>query len=114
MIPGTCYDVTPGGPFSGNATIVLTYNSANIANYGSQIRMMHFVGGTWVDVTTEVDTTGHRVSGVTNSFSPFALFEDVPTTGTPAASWESLVALAGLGLLMAGWALRRRAVEVRA
>jgi hypothetical protein len=114
MIPNTCYDVTPGGPFSGTATVVLTYNSGNITHYGSQIRMMHFVGGTWVDVTTEVDTTGHRVSGVTNSFSPFALFEDVPMTGTPASSWESLVPLAGLGLLMAGWALRRRATDVSA
>jgi hypothetical protein len=113
-IPDTCFDVTPGGPFTGTATVVLNYNPANLSNPDSEIRMMHYTGGQWVDITTEVDRVGHRVSGATSEFSPFGLFEDPPSVPTPASSWESLVALGGFGLLLAVWSLRRRTVSVSA
>jgi hypothetical protein len=111
-IPGTFFDVTPGGPFSGTATVVLSYDPANLSNPDSEIRMMHYTGGQWVDITTEVDENGHRVSGATTSFSPFGLFEDPPHVGSPASSWESLLGLGAFSLLLAVWSLRRRPVTV--
>jgi hypothetical protein len=110
-IPGTSFDITPGTPPSNPVTVVLTYDPALVQGAPSAIRMMHYTGGQWVDVTAEVDVAGHQVSGTADSFSPFGLFEAdpdaAPVVSTPASSWQSLLLLA-LGMLATAIALRRR------
>src|SRR5206468_1213339 len=39
------------------------------------MRLMHFVGTDFVDVTTSLNTTAAVICGLVNSFSPFAIFE---------------------------------------
>jgi hypothetical protein len=112
-LDGTFYDIKPSSPLSGNATIVLYYDPADLPEPDTEVRMMHYTGGQWVDITTEVDTVNHRVSGVTNSFSPFGLFGE-PHYHSPASSWQSLLALGAFVLLLAVWSVRRRPVRVEA
>jgi hypothetical protein len=104
-ITGTAFDFVPSGPISGPQTVVITYSPAAL-HPGTRVVMMHYTGGAWVDVTTEWDKSGSRVSGASSTFSPFELFEY--TTSTPASSWESMVALALVGVVIASVALRRR------
>mgnify|MGYP003866663129 CR=1 FL=1 len=49
-----------------------------------QIRLFHYEGGSWADITSFHDVDGARICGRTQSFSPFALFEPV---NTPPAVW---------------------------
>lgn len=109
-VPGTIVDIVPPSGFTGSATVVLSYDPAFLHAASSEVRLMHYHNGEWVDITTEVDSGGHKVIGVTDSFSPFGVFE-ANSTSTPASSWESLVALAFVGLLVAAWSLRRRGQE---
>ena len=101
-IAGTAFDYVSSS--SGPQTVVIHYTAA--LHPGTRVVMMHYTGGAWVDVTTEWDKAGSRVSGASSTFSPFELFEY--TTSTPASSWESLVALALAGVAIASVALRRR------
>ena len=107
-VPGTSYEVTASAPLTGSAVVVLTFDPATLHGPASNVRMMHYHGGQWVDITTEVDVAGNRVSGTTNSFSPFELFEvNTVTTSTPASSWQSLLVLALLGLVIGSVSLHR-------
>lgn len=98
-IPDTSYEVTASAPLVGKATVVLSFDPSTLHYPAANVRMMHYHGGKWVDVTTEVDVANSRVSGSTDSFSPFGLFE-ADVTSTPASSWQSLLVLALLGLTL--------------
>jgi hypothetical protein len=106
-VAGTSFEVTASAPLTGKATVVLSYDPAVLRGPASNLRMMHYHGGKWIDVTTEVDVAGHQVSGTTDSFSPFELFELNTVTSTPASSWQSLLILALLGLVIGAVSLHR-------
>jgi hypothetical protein len=61
--------------------VCLDYNPAYYESISS-LRLFHHDGISWVDVTTSVDTIGHVVCGLTPSFSPFAIGEEMPTAIT--------------------------------
>jgi hypothetical protein len=48
----------------------------------SQLKLLHYENGAWVDITTSVDTTTNTVCGLTTSFSPFLVAQKrYPFTG---------------------------------
>jgi len=85
--PPTYYNLSTTAVFAGNATVCINYGGVSFINQPA-IRLYHYVNGSWVDITTSVDTTNHIVCGSTSSFSPFALFE--PTSPLPQTVTASL------------------------
>jgi S-layer protein (TIGR01567 family) len=66
---GSYYDVSlTGGTPSGNITVDVGYTPPSNENL---VRLYHWDGTSWVDVTTSRDTTAHRVSGNATVLSPF-------------------------------------------
>lgn len=108
LVSGTCFDVSTNVSFTGNVTVTVPYDPADLQGSGaSTLRLYHYSGGAWRDITTSVDTVNHTVSGDTDSFSPFAIFEGAgsgggPVSSVPASSeWSlALLALGGVGLLV--------------
>ena len=72
--PATYYDLTTTAVYSGSITLCINYTGINFTDESS-LRLFHFEGGQWVDVTTSLDTGGHRICGSVTSLSPFAIFE---------------------------------------
>jgi hypothetical protein len=99
---GTIYDVSTTASFGGGGfDITLPYNPASIPP-GKTPRLYHFVGGTWVDITTSYDSRNYTVTGHATSFSPFGVYTSTSTT-TPASSTWSLALLACAALSFIGW-----------
>jgi probable HAF family extracellular repeat protein len=88
-VSGTSYDLTCTAEISGMATVCLSYDPLNVAVNGNLLRMMHFNGSEWVDITTGVDTSIGKVCGQTESFSPFVIA--YPVTAQISASTGSFV-----------------------
>jgi hypothetical protein len=109
-VPGTSYDIVPSYAASQVLDVQISYDPAELQGSPSNLRMMHYTGGHWVDVTLNVDSAAHVVNGATDSFSPFELMEVTSggTVSTPASTPGSLLALAAFALLAAGFALRNR------
>lgn len=108
---GLCYDITTDVGYTGPATVTLYYgDSPDALEKESSIRLFHYEGGAWVDITDSVDTTAKTVTGTASSFSPFAIMVDADVYALPvpaADPWAiGLVVVAGLAL--SGWAIRRR------
>lgn len=66
------YDLSTTAVFSGMATVCVSYSPASFTN-PSNIRLLHYQKGAWVDVTTSLDTVHSIVCGSVSSFSPFAV-----------------------------------------
>jgi hypothetical protein len=72
--PPTYYELTVTAGFSGTATLCINYSGSSYVNTSS-LKLNHYEGGRWVDVTTSNDTIGQIICGAVSSFSPFAIFE---------------------------------------
>jgi len=83
-INGGSYLITTTASFSGSISIGLSYSDSALSSPGneSRIRLFHYNGQAWEDVTTSVDTVNNIVYGSVSSLSPFMLAE--PITGVPA------------------------------
>lgn len=63
------YDITTTASFGGSVTVCLSYPSSTTGD----LRLLHYEGGAWVDVTTSVDLVARLVCGETTSLSPFVV-----------------------------------------
>ena len=79
--PEPDYLITTEANYFNYIEVCLDYNP-NYFNSLSTIRLFHFDGSSWIDVTTSVDTQNNVICGLTPSFSPFAIGEEVPTAIT--------------------------------
>jgi hypothetical protein len=79
--PPRYYDFTTDVSFSGNVTITINYDDAGMTDADESIlRLWHYKEYFWVDITSDIDITNNIITGVTDSFSPFALgFNRIPT-----------------------------------
>lgn len=68
----TFYDVHTTAVFSGTVSVCLAYDPSAYTN-PSQVRLLHFEHGNWVDITSGV--TSSSVCGTADSLSPFAIVE---------------------------------------
>jgi hypothetical protein len=78
IVGGTSYDITTDAGFTGNVQVCIGYDPATITVAEQLLRLLHYSGGTWTDITSSVDTVNKKVCGLTSSLSIFAVFEPVP------------------------------------
>jgi CSLREA domain-containing protein len=64
------YDVSTTAVFTAPVSVCFTYAPGSVAD---PVRLLHFDGTTWSDVTTTNDPLAGSVCGVTSSLSPFAI-----------------------------------------
>lgn len=72
--PPTYYEITTTASFSGAVTICIDYSGASYGNEAN-LRLLHQESGTWVDITTSLDTDANIVCGQATSLSPFLVAE---------------------------------------
>lgn len=75
--PPTYYEISTTATFSGSVTVCINYTGVSVDDEAS-LRLYHYEGGAWVDVTTSLDTTNNIICGSVTSFSAFAIFEPIP------------------------------------
>src|SRR5205807_4229854 len=76
--PSTYFDITTTADFSRSVQVCINYTAITFSAFSSTaglMRLMHFLGTDFVDVTTSLNTTAAVICGLVNSFSPFAIFE---------------------------------------
>jgi hypothetical protein len=86
-------DIQFSGTFTGTVEICIGFDPAHYTA-DLDIRLFHYTGGAWIDVTGFIDVTGDRVCGEVDSLSPFAAGEVItddadttaPTTTAPVVS----------------------------
>jgi uncharacterized delta-60 repeat protein len=74
--PPTYYDLTTTAAYSGSIMVCISYTGISFADESS-LRLFHFEGDVWADVTTSLDTGTDVICGSVTSLSPFAIFEPV-------------------------------------
>ena len=74
IVGSSTYDINFTGGYIGPVTICINYSDADLTNE-SNLKLFHWNGPSWQDITTSVDTIANRVCGESNTFSPFALGE---------------------------------------
>jgi streptogramin lyase len=69
--PAVCYQLTTTAVYTPPVQVCIDYSGSSFGP--GPIVLLHYEGGTWVDVTTSVDTTNEVVCGDVDSFSPFVV-----------------------------------------
>jgi hypothetical protein len=70
--PNLFYDITTTAPHSGDIDVCITYNPAEIVGgIESNLKLFHFDGSQWVDITTSLNTSTNQLCGKTDHLSPF-------------------------------------------
>jgi hypothetical protein len=72
------YDLTTTVPYSPPIALCITYPAGAFAT--SNLRLLHYEAGAWVDVTTSVDIAARTACGAVSSLSPFVVAQ---VDGTP-------------------------------
>jgi len=76
---GNCIDILTTAAYIGPVEVRMPYNPDHLSGgYEDKVRLLHNVSGTWVDVTTNVDTVNNMVTGHVSSLSGFVLAYPVP------------------------------------
>jgi N-acetylneuraminic acid mutarotase len=78
--PPTYIDLSTSAGFTGSVEICIDYSSFSYTNE-TLLRLFHFDDPAWIDVTTSLDTVANVICGNTTSFSPFAIFEPIESSG---------------------------------
>ena len=71
--PPLYYEISSTATFTGNIQVCISYNPAQFTGAESGIRLLHDDGGSFVDVTTSLDTANHVVCGSVTHFSAFTV-----------------------------------------
>ena len=107
---GDIIDISTTATFTGPIAVSLQYDEADLGSTPEDsLRLFHFEGGSWADVTTHVDTQNNVIHGSVSSLSPFGM-------GGPAlegTGGSSLTWLAGIILLLVGGLLYLRVLRQR-
>ena len=82
-LPMSVFGLQTSSQPSTEVPVKIPYNPLEVTGDPAGLRMLHYTGSSWTDITTSVDTVAHYVYGLTNSFSVFAVMEP---NNTPAAS----------------------------
>lgn len=68
---GTIFNIGPADiRLNGTITVSIPYHASLVTVEGSQIRMLHFTGTAWEDITTLPPANGHSVTGTLISPGP--------------------------------------------
>jgi probable HAF family extracellular repeat protein len=74
--PPTYYDITTTAQYTPPVTVCVEYPNNAYQQDESNLRLMHFNGFAWENITTFIDIQANIVCGVTNSLSPFVVAEE--------------------------------------
>ncbi len=91
-LPPTYYDLTTTASFSGTIQTCFDYTNLNYTDE-TNLRLFHYEGGTWVDVTTSLNTATNIICGNVTSLSPFAILQR--TNQSPVVSCQNATVTAG-------------------
>ena len=78
---GTYYDISTDVSFTGPIEVTLPYDESEVQGNEADLKLFHWNGTSWEDVTVSVDTTNNKITGETTSLSPFAIAMSSPPTG---------------------------------
>ncbi len=117
IVPGTYYDITTTAVFTGEVLVTITYNDSGLtAEQEAGLRLYHWEGGAWVDVTVSRDTVANTVTRSVTSFSDFVIMAPPPSLPPPppgvttsaSSPWSiALLVISALGVAV-GQRLRKR------
>ena len=72
---GELYEITTDIIFEDHITISISYNEYQVVGEEADLKLMHWNGIEWEDITIEVDTVNNIIYGNTTSFSIFTIFD---------------------------------------
>jgi len=78
--PAAYFEISTTASFTPPAEICIQYNAGAYEDE-NEVKLLHYEGGTWSDVTSSLDTANNTVCGLVNTFSPFAIVEETGDTG---------------------------------
>lgn len=73
--PEVYYNLSTTATFIGPVTVCINYG--NQFSDESNLKLLHYEGGTWVDTTISLDPVNNMICGSVTSFSPFAVARPV-------------------------------------
>ena len=76
--PPTFYDVATTAAFTGTVQVCINYTNRPVPAPESDLKLLHFQGGGWVDVTSSNDTVVRIICGRTSTLSPFLIAQRTP------------------------------------
>jgi hypothetical protein len=80
--PPIFYDVATTAVFTGTVQVCINYANRSVPAPESDLTLLHFQGGSWVDVTSSNDTVARIICGQTSTLSPFLIAERTPLAVT--------------------------------
>jgi VCBS repeat-containing protein len=90
LLSGVYYDIVTNAGYGGNITICLEYDPSGITGAEEDLRLYHYHGDTWTDVSTSLDTGANRIYCQVSALSLFAVLEP-PLNSPPAALDDAFV-----------------------
>jgi len=79
---GLFVDITTTATYSGTVTVGISYDESQVSNE-AKLKLFHWDGTKWKDVTTSVDTVNNIVYGQVTTLSPFFMGEPAGAEVTP-------------------------------
>jgi hypothetical protein len=68
------HDITTTASYSGSVITTLAYTES-LVNNESNLDILHWTGSDWEIITSSIDKANNKVSGTTNTLSPFVIVE---------------------------------------
>ncbi|MFC2166996.1 PKD domain-containing protein [Acidobacteriota bacterium] len=81
--PATYYLITTNALHTGGIEICIDYSNVEYVEISS-LRLYHYEDDQWVDITTSHDIVSQIICGISDSLSPFGIFETSPNTAPTA------------------------------
>ncbi|HKW13963.1 MAG TPA: FlgD immunoglobulin-like domain containing protein [Candidatus Krumholzibacteria bacterium] len=67
------WDIATDVTYFGSVHVCVYYDPAQVPGPEGVLRLLHYEGGAWVDVTTSVDIVNNVICGAASSLSPFVI-----------------------------------------
>jgi len=73
--PPVQYEIESTATYSGNIEVCIDYSDVFYQEAEEDLKLFHYEGGDWVDITTSVDTVSKTICGLSSSLSPFEILQ---------------------------------------
>jgi hypothetical protein len=79
---GNYYELTTTSTYTGPVTVQFTYNDADVKGKESNLKLFHWDGMAWQNITVSIDTVNNIITGLSPTLSPFAIGEPLNSPPT--------------------------------
>jgi len=112
LLRGGYYDISTTAVFTGYVTVTIPYDETDVQGANeSNLKLFHWKDNGWQDITVSIDTDNNTITGRTDSFSDFGVFEPLgesaPISTVPASPLWSVMLLSLAGAIAVGMGARR-------